>query len=269
MTKHRFTLSERYALWQGFDKHCFYCGRPLDFNETTVDHVVPEHLMSNAEELARVTREYGLDTDIPNFEINDFSNWVPADIYCNTHRKGEGILPLNTTLLYLHQIQKRLPRVREEFERQLNKQQKGRILGRLATALENNEISREDVLRILEERDEGQTRGDAVVIAFGFAFNQEFPLDQFDQSYPAVCDMLEEDLLNMLRTISPHDFEYSEPSARNGETLTVRLVFPEFTLDTINELSLDGLQTIAPWEILEVSNFHGIYGLTYREAYPL
>ena len=45
MTKHRFSYVERYALWRAYDGRCFYCEKPLDFQDMTVDHIIPEWLI--------------------------------------------------------------------------------------------------------------------------------------------------------------------------------------------------------------------------------
>jgi hypothetical protein len=44
MGKYRFSYAQRYALWRAYDMKCFYCEKPLDFRNMTIDHVLPEHL---------------------------------------------------------------------------------------------------------------------------------------------------------------------------------------------------------------------------------
>ena len=51
MTKHRFSYVERYALWRAYDGRCFYCEKPLDFQDMTVDHIIPEWLIEHSERL--------------------------------------------------------------------------------------------------------------------------------------------------------------------------------------------------------------------------
>lgn len=71
-------------------------------------------------------------------------------------------------------------------------------------------------------------------------------------SYPQLCDWLEQDLENRVSE-KIDNFEYPEPSQRNGETLSVRIAFqysPE-------NQSLDF--ELGWWEILEVAKFKDIY----------
>ncbi|MCK6565626.1 MAG: hypothetical protein L6Q80_12890 [Dehalococcoidia bacterium] len=55
----------------------------------TVDHVIPEHLVDKPEQLASVLTEYGLP---PEYQVNDFPNWVPAHQSCN-RSKGTVVHP--------------------------------------------------------------------------------------------------------------------------------------------------------------------------------
>jgi hypothetical protein len=48
-----------------------------------LDHVLPESLLSNLDELARVLTDYGLPA---GFDINGFENWLPAHARCNQKR---------------------------------------------------------------------------------------------------------------------------------------------------------------------------------------
>ena len=115
MAVFRFTNAQRYALYRAYDGRCFYCELPIEFREMTVDHVVPESLLEDPPRLAKLRADHGIDEVAPGFQINDFSNWVPAHARrCNT-RKGDSVLHKRLLLLCLQDIQKRLPAVREEL----------------------------------------------------------------------------------------------------------------------------------------------------------
>ena len=68
MKKYRFTTVQRFAIWRAYGKKCFYCEQPLTFTEVTIDHVIPEHILDDAEQLQVIKIQYGLDTD---FSINE------------------------------------------------------------------------------------------------------------------------------------------------------------------------------------------------------
>lgn len=83
MAKYRFKTEQRFALWKASDRKCFWCGEPMVFREVTVDHIFPERLLNEPQELQRIAAEYGLGTE---FAINDFCNWVPAHGRCNQEK---------------------------------------------------------------------------------------------------------------------------------------------------------------------------------------
>jgi len=85
--------------------------------------------------------------------------------------------------------------------------------------------------------------------------------------YATICNQLESELVNFLRAITNNSFHYTEASGRDGETLSVRLVFPELEINDVDSLQLDLIEKSMPWwEVLEVSNFYDIYGESYEDA---
>ena len=73
-------------------------------------------------------------------------------------------------------------------------------------------------------------------------------------SYPNLCDWLEEDLIRKLRAAPVQQPEIAEPSARDGEILSVRIAFqwnPE-----LSPLTFGGLNW---WEVLEVLPYDDVY----------
>ena len=71
---------------------------PLRLHETTIDHVLPESLLDDDDQLQKVLAEYGLPKD---FKINGYENWLPCHAGCN-EEKGNTILeyvPGNKTII--------------------------------------------------------------------------------------------------------------------------------------------------------------------------
>jgi len=277
MSKYKFSYAQKYALWRAYGMECFYCERSLDFKNVTIDHVIPEYLENegNEAEWKRIRADYELEENFPNFSINDCCNWVPSDGPGCNFRKGETLLPKKVTLFYLSQIQKQLPRVEKELVRLSRNRKRSKVLGELSVAVEENTISKSHVVELLRELEFERTREEPLVITLGFGIDDllddqllpELPAE-ITENYVALCNWLEKDLSDSLRSLSPYSFHYTEESARSGETLSVRLVFPELSLDELDKLELNKIQEAIPWwKVLEVTNFYQVYGLVYQEAY--
>lgn len=266
MTKHRFSNIERYALWYAYDGRCFYCEEPLDFQDMTVDHVVPERLIEHPDELRQFRHDYDIDANIPNFQINDFANWVPAHSRkCNT-RKGSEVFPKKMLLLFLRGVQRKLPRVQEQLQRLQKDRGRARVVGPLGAAIENQHLTIEDVRNFLAEFESAQHAEEPLVLTFGMMTVDSFEHDSLPadipRKYAYLCDWLELDLVKHLRSIVSTPFHYTEPSERSGEGLSVRIVFPGIDVANLDNFARPW------WEILEALNFWDLFGETYKEAFP-
>lgn len=266
MTKRRFSYVERYALWRAYDGRCFYCEKPLDFQEMTIDHIVPEWLIEDPQRLRKLRQEYGIDVDFPGFQVNDFANWVPAHSRrCNT-LKGAEILPKKMTLLLLQDVQRRLGRVRQELEALSRKRSKAHLFGSLSAAIENKHLTVHEVRGFVAEIERAQHAQEPLVLTFGLIIeelleHEELPTD-VPREYPYLCDWLELDLVQHLRSIITTPFHYTQPSERSGEGLSVRMVFPG-----LNDAELQRFDR-PWWEILEAATFWEIFGERYSDAFP-
>ncbi|WP_176809092.1 HNH endonuclease domain-containing protein [Dyella sp. 333MFSha] len=88
----RYPLSPlgRQALWEAYNRLCYYCRRSIGFRELEVDHLVPERLGASAEVWASTRAELGLpDT----FDIQGLINLVPACRQCNGDKSGRPFFP--------------------------------------------------------------------------------------------------------------------------------------------------------------------------------
>jgi hypothetical protein len=140
--KYRFSAAERFAVWEAHDGQCFWCGEPLVLAEVTVDHVIPELYAAKPDELARIRSHYALGDA---FALNDFSNWVPAHQRCN-RSKGTTLFRASPAMVaILERVGRRAARARTTRDKVEADRDKGRILGRLITAVEGGVITRADV----------------------------------------------------------------------------------------------------------------------------
>lgn len=271
MSTYRFRAEEKHAIWSGHGARCFYCGRPLEYQEATTDHVLPERLASEPAEMRRIRSKYELDQNFPGFSVNDFCNWVPSCLDCNSN-KGSKVPDKTTANGYLQRVHQRLPKVLKELKRLLQRWTTGKALASLEMALERGTLSIQQPALILQRARRRALATEPVLMAFGLNFAELLEEDQLGpevpREYPAACDWLEEKLQKEVYQALPHHFHYPEPSLRTGETLSVRLVFPDLPLAELKESEVNALAgSVWPWEILEIATYAQIYGLSYRDAY--
>jgi hypothetical protein len=264
-------FSTRYALWRAYDMKCFYCGQPVDFMNMNVDHILPNFLSDDSKLLKNILRDYEIAENFPDFSIDGLSNLVPSHgASCNL-RKSDIIFPKRATLFYLTLVHEKLPRVVNELERLRTTAERGEVLGKLGTMLESGNVSEREVVRILRVWEFRRTLNEPLIVTFGLNFGETLEMRGLivtePSGYAIICDQMESELVDLLRSTTTHSFHYPEASARNGETLSVRLVFPEFGIDGITSLRVERIEQLMPWwEILEVSNFYRIYGSKYEEV---
>jgi len=264
-------FSIRYALWRAYDMKCFYCGQPVEFMNLNVDHVLPHSLMDDRGRFDIVLREYEIVENFPDFSIDDLSNLVPSHgASCNL-RKSDTLFPKRATLFYLTIVHNRLPRVVNELERLRITAERGEVLGGLGTLLESGDVSEREVIHILRNWAFRRTFNDPLIVTFGLNFAETLEMRGMrvtePSGYAIICDQLESELVDLLRSTTTYPFHYAEASARNGETLSVRLVFPELGGDEIASLPLERIEKLVPWwEVLELSSFYRVYGTTYEDA---
>ncbi|MFQ5792712.1 MAG: HNH endonuclease [Acidobacteriota bacterium] len=250
---------------------CFYCDQPLDFSSMHVDHVLPESLTNDPKKLEAVLREYEIIENYPGFSLDALSNKVLSHgASCNL-RKSNTIFPKQATLFYLSITHKRLPKVLAELERLNTIAERGNALGGLGRLLEKGQISDAEVGEILTQWEFRSTLDEPLVVTFGLNFAETMQMRGLQISGPSAyanaCDKFEAELVGAIRSVTDHSFHYAEASARNGETLSVRLVFPALDLTDVDTLLLGSISAVMPWwELLEVTNFYRVYGCRYREV---
>lgn len=270
MRKYKFNTIQKYALWVAFGKKCFYCGEPLAFSDVTIDHIIPEKLLGKPSLLKQLLEDYEILASVPDFEINSYHNWVPSHgTKCNT-RKGAHPFPKPTTLFYLNLVQRTLPKVYAGVDKakQNISLKHGKTLAVLESALERGAITAEEINSVLEKYQYSSIQDSPLVVCFGLTmedaescYEDEY-ISHF--SYPQFCDWLEQELERVIENRTDYDFHFSEPSLRDGEQLSIRLVFPYLTVNDISQLHLESiLSSLFCWNLLEVDSFDSIYGESY------
>jgi hypothetical protein len=130
-------------VWEAHLAACYWCLQPLYFVDVTVDHLLPETAAQST--IDKAMHEYGLD---PDFQVNDFRNWVPSHHRCNSS-KGNRLFPTSPAMVRaFDDARRRAPRARttaKGFERDKDK---ARLLITLTNAKDKGTITRDDVFAI-------------------------------------------------------------------------------------------------------------------------
>lgn len=152
MSRYKFRLVQRVALWEAHNKRCIYCDEPIRFGDLEIDHIIPESVLSSPRELDRIIQEYGLTS---NFEVESYYNWVPCHRRCNLKKSGY-VLSRNRALVFLEQAQRLQPKVTRLEKVYSKRQETDKMLVALAINVERGLISADQVLAHLRGIDAGQ-----------------------------------------------------------------------------------------------------------------
>jgi 5-methylcytosine-specific restriction endonuclease McrA len=148
MNKHNFTNAERYVVWLCHGRKCYWCGEPMRYRESTVDHVLPEHLLGKPEQLKDALLKYGLPL---HFNLNSFGNWLPCHDRCNKSKSTKVMEPVPLTKAILDNLIKKEPTVKKAAERIGTNVKKDKILGDISAALEKGNLQPDDVAMLVSE----------------------------------------------------------------------------------------------------------------------
>lgn len=135
MSKKKFSILERFVIWKYHDKKCYICEEPINFRETTIDHVIPESCLINEDKYNEFKNSFGLND---NFNINGFENWMPCHSICNS-QKACRLLPI--TNIALKTAAKKATIIQKELEKLEEDESKNEILATLLGWIENDKIS--------------------------------------------------------------------------------------------------------------------------------
>jgi 5-methylcytosine-specific restriction endonuclease McrA len=127
----------RIGIWQAYSRKCAYCGDPIVLGELDIDHIVPEKLNENKEELERAKADLGLP---PGFEVNSLGNLVPAHRRCNLAKAGRVFHP-SRARYFLEIAAGKETAVRRCIEAIALQDRKDRLLSGLRASLESGAVT--------------------------------------------------------------------------------------------------------------------------------
>lgn len=155
----------RSSLLKSYNNCCFYCSKPLVWDELHIDHIIPESIIIDNS----IRSEYCLDAE---FDVNDLINLVPVHTSCNL-RKGNSLFPKQTLLYYYSITKKRKLLIQKNIEALRKQKNRGSILSKLSSALENNLISPKELDIIIENAKENEWNSKKIVLPKGVEFIDE------------------------------------------------------------------------------------------------
>jgi len=142
VSSQRFTNAFREALWETYNRKCFYCSCELLFAQMEIDHLLPEALGDDPNALSQILYRVGLDS---TFCITGFENLVPSCTDCNGN-KSNLILPAGSISIHAARIQGRIPALEDALEKRRSEQDLDTTLRFIGRAIENGKYTREELL---------------------------------------------------------------------------------------------------------------------------
>ena len=98
MSEYSFSDSQRLAVWTVHDEKCWLCDVPIPLNTAEVDHIIPEQLLSDPDELNETIWLFDLPSD---FGLDDYENWLPCCRRCNSKKANHVFRPTPLIQLWL------------------------------------------------------------------------------------------------------------------------------------------------------------------------
>jgi hypothetical protein len=144
MSKYNVPILLKAAIYDAYDGKCFYSGIPIAFQDTEIDHLIPE---SYADRLDSLKIEYGLAQD---FQINSIENLVPTTSASNK-RKGNSLFNKRALLYYLNITQSHKDKITNLHLDYKQNNKKGTTIKALQTSMERNILSPKDACNAITE----------------------------------------------------------------------------------------------------------------------
>lgn len=151
MSKYRFNIIDRQAIYESHERKCFYCGEIVYFRELQIDHIIPETLLDKEDEYKALVKRLRL----PNsFNINSFYNWVPSHSKCNNRKSGE-LFQDSAIIFYLDLARRKVATVLSLVKKINKRLESDKLLTTISFALAENLIEFSDIQNVIKEYDAG------------------------------------------------------------------------------------------------------------------
>jgi len=149
MSKYRFNIIDRQAIYEAYEKKCFYCGEIVYFRELQIDHIIPETILDKEVEYKALVKRLRL----PNsFSVNSYYNWVPAHSKCNNRKSGE-LFQDSAIIFYLDMARRKVTTVLSLVKKINKRLESDKLLTTISFALAGNLIKFSDIQNVIKEYD--------------------------------------------------------------------------------------------------------------------
>ena len=176
MSKRSFSAVERYAVFTVHGERCYMCSEPLDLQTMEVDHVIPEALLSEPVRLASVLENYGLP---PDFDLQSWSNWLPACGPCNNRKRNRVFRPTTRVQLDLEIAAEKADDVHRLAENKVSQRAAARAVTVIQRLTQDGRLDEvllaqlKDLISLHEPVRTPERRGEAIRLAPNFEILSE------------------------------------------------------------------------------------------------
>lgn len=148
MSTQTFEDEFREALWVTYEQKCFIHGARIELNDMEIDHIVPESLLTSGNLHAQLAA-YGL----PNtFDIRGNENLIPTCRNCNS-RKTNRTLPVKQAMIFLGQVQDKLPELEKEYQKNVSGVALGYLRVRAKSGVRSGKYTKAQLNAMLKDAD--------------------------------------------------------------------------------------------------------------------
>jgi hypothetical protein len=147
MAQQQFSPVLREAIWTAHGKKCAYTHELVDLGSMHIDHIIPESLASQPDELAKLKAEFGLPDD---FDVLGLENLLPCKQAPNL-QKGRLVLNPASAHFFLNIAAKKRADVEQHVEAINRRLQAGRVFTMVQQLLRAGQIDPKEVASLLAE----------------------------------------------------------------------------------------------------------------------
>ncbi len=138
---------KRLAIWRAYNKRCVYTSSPIEFHELHIDHIIPERLAKEPDELKTLLSHLDLPLD---FDLNSTRNLVPCRSNINL-LKGGRTLNDGTIKFFLDKAASKVEKVEVEEATIKRSIEKDDLLLPIGAAIEEGILSQEQAISYLRQ----------------------------------------------------------------------------------------------------------------------
>jgi hypothetical protein len=137
MSSQKFSPCQREAIWLAHEKKCAYTRALIDVSSFHIDHIIPETLADNQDELEKVKTKFNLSND---FDIFGYENLLPSQPSANL-QKGKLIFDPAPTHYFLGIASSKKKDIEINLKKIEKRNDRGKALILLQRCLERGELS--------------------------------------------------------------------------------------------------------------------------------